>query len=584
MMETEVAELRQNLNANVRAHNPIKEVLKNTLQPQVPRMKTQPKNPKIGTNQKTRKSGNHRDRAENLEKIIEYPLPPPLTNQQIIDGHLWTPTNQGDTHALPTAAPQQIQNDAHPIGETPSVQRVQNYWDQAVPQPLNDLPSVTAAWVPTQQSTYIDLTEVDEQPVAEPFTNQNNNQATAFNPATIRRQVDKTTASQKGSKRGIQAVSDHIQVYGILDVDHSLKRTRGPEDDEPVKKRKPSSDYPWMQGPGKPNTPFGCPEEIRQLGESHARQVREEMKTQWSKKTTKVGPKISDVAEKPPSVRGKKAKPPTASSKRPSELLTGVQQVSTQGSDTFPLTSSSPDRSLAVEVQEESHNSGWTDETSAAFDAELEAELAKADADGVTNCQSAQAARDDYNILFGGGLGGVHSDEDESQHQPWQLIIEDPDNLEKPGRGLPSSEGASTEKAPAKKRGRPKKADAVGTAAEKPPKKDATQRKPRKMNVQEAKPREKGSKETPAPAEVLASRDAVQDETPEELPEVVGKDVEDPRAEHDKVRGVNIPKGGLIAKGWSGERPHNWGQMDESRQYDWVRANRPDDCTSSEEE
>ena len=520
-----------------------------------------------------------------LQKPVQRPLPPRLTNQQVIDGHRWTPMNGSNIPAPLPLSLSQAQEVGSATIQACSVEQPKSYgsYNNTTLWNGSSLMTLPRKHIQPLQPELIDLTG-DEPIAARDCSTQSAEQSGSHFPAVTGAashrlsDASATTESWKGKAPKVSA-QGQVEAHNFSNTTNPLKRKAESEGGE-ANKRIP---YEWLDGSGRPNVPAGIGEEMKNVRGRKASDIR--MPSQGT---------VAKTNEKPE--KGIKSK------RKRLNVATEALSTTTKACDKVPLAENAAikashttqaqhqerpkigsltldNRGLnedldafaeAVEAEFEADEDtaaseptkatqsnplmvkgGGSDEKEAALKAESGSFLVgKADA---RPCQHNEATDDDIGSLFNDDNGDAALEEtEEGQHtrptlDDSDLVIEGETSRKlnperhrqafldaKRGKNIPvnvTDQRASTSDAPVKKRGRPKISVVEKGRVQKATRKTEPTKKPRASKKKTAGEQEgaEAAKEPPE-ADSEEAKESVKDsktvETPNELAKAGG--VRDP--------------------------------------------------------
>ena len=249
-----------------------------------------------------------------LQKPIQRPLPPRLTNQQVIDSHTWTPMDGTNIQApLPLSLPQAQEIGPATISvysaEQPSIY---GSYNKTTLGSGSNLMTPPPKHIEPLQAELIDLTG-DEPIAAGGRSKQSAERSGSPFPTTTgaeryRPSDASATTTESGKGKALQVSAQaQVEAHNLSNKTNPLKRKAESQGYEATKWVR----YQWLNGSGRPNVPAGIGEEMENVKGrkmSDTRKPSQGTVVQTKEKTekgTKRKRKRLDVATEAPSTTTK---------------------------------------------------------------------------------------------------------------------------------------------------------------------------------------------------------------------------------------------------------------------------------------
>ena len=466
-----------------------------------------------------------------LQKPIQRPLPPRLTNQQVIDGHSWTPMNGSNIQAPLPLSLSQAQKIGPATIQAYSAEQPNKYgfYDNTTLWDGGNLMTLPPKHTEPLQAELIDLTG-DEPTAARNWSiksaEHSGSPSSAITGATSHKPSDASATKTENWKGKAPEVSaqGQVEAHNLSNTTNPLKRKAESQGSQPTKR----IPYEWLDGSGRPNVPAGIGKEMKMVRGrkmSDTRTLSQGITNEKTEKGIKSKRKRLDVVTEAPSRTTKACDKVSlaehAAVKESQTVQAHHQERPKIGFLTLDNRGLNEDLDAfaeAVEAEFEADedaaaseptkatqsnplvvNGGDSDEKEAALKAELGSFLiAEADANPF---QHIEATDDDLGSLFNDDNGDAALEETEEgqQSRPTlddsDLVIEEETGRKlkperhrqamldaKRGKDLPvnvADQKASTSDAPVKKRGRPKRSVVEKGRVEKAIRKKEPTKKPR---------------------------------------------------------------------------------------------------------
>lgn len=554
------------------------------------------------------------EKTKQYDQLFQQSIPQQKTTQQIINEHSWNFMNRANINGPLTPASEQSQQLAYPTAQIYPAQQSVNYGSQATSYSSNSGLSAYQQPSSTQPPERIDLTQ-EEAPSPNSGTCQISNHAPAPPLNTTHSLAKGHVVTYENSKEKATAGLAQARGSSESNATNLLKRKAETQEGTAAKKRVP---YEWMaESWGRPDKDPHDPREIRKvIGQTNlknfAKEEKEKEKKIAKRENKRAGKAAVDIASNAVSLAPSPESLPEEL-RATNQAAVGAQDV--QGPMTEPAVgeeafqaenaaSGGPSAAQAPEISNSDQKTAVEREAEEALAAEMEAELeAEMEMDHDSSaCQPGETADDDLDSLFGGDsvdapaegvepeygprrkgyTGDLEIDHgDDPRRERWRELArlrarQEAQSIERENGGLPEENvahrGATTDDAPAKKRGRPKKT-MDGAKVQKSQKKQTNRKQPISM-------KEKYSKQAKRKSTVKKVRRSVPDGV-EKPVEQHGKMESPMEGDDDQVySGLGVDMAELTAS-----LPEGWDEMCSEYQKNWLRNKRWDyDLTESEEE